>query len=92
MVQIEIFRISWLRRELSPTRYAQVARAQLTGNYVQYSERLLRATCCVPRGTEGQLGYWVWQSWNRIYFSFTLMYEAFTHDGGEETGVPEKKT
>ena len=25
---------------------------------------------CLPRGTKGQLSYWIWQSWNRIYFNF----------------------
>ena len=31
--------------------------AQLCANYVQHKERLSRATCCVPRGTKGQLSY-----------------------------------
>ena len=51
---------------------AQVARR----NRVQITcdiGRSSRATCCVPRGMKGQLSYWVWQSWNRIYFSFILL-------------------
>ena len=26
--------------------------------------------CCMPHSTKGQLSYWVWQSWNHIYFQF----------------------
>ena len=45
-------------------------------------------SCYVPRGTKGQLSYQISQSWNRIYFSFILLAEPLTDDGGVETGVP----
>ena len=35
----------------------------------------------VPRGTKGQLNYKVWQSLNRIYFSFILLAEPLTDEG-----------
>ena len=37
--------------------YAQVARVQSCANHVQHIERLSRATCRAPRGTNGQLSY-----------------------------------
>ena len=46
--------------------------------------------CYVPRGTKGQLNYWVWQSWNPIYLSFILLAEPLTDKGREETGVPRE--
>ena len=43
----------------------------------------------MPRGTKGQLSCWMWQSLKYgIYFSFTLLAEPVTDEGGEETGVP----
>ena len=42
----------------------------------------------VPRGMKGQLSYYVWQSLNYIYFSFILLAEPLTNEGGVETGVP----
>ena len=35
--------------------FAQVAKAQLSENYVQHIECLSHAMCCVPLGTKGQL-------------------------------------
>ena len=52
----EIFTVSSLRRELSPTR-SLVARAQWCANHVQHNERFSRAACRVPRDTKGQLCY-----------------------------------
>ena len=43
----KLFRISSLRRELSPFP------AQSCANHVQHLERLSRAICRVPRGTKG---------------------------------------
>ena len=68
--------------------YSLVAQAQSCANHVQHIERLSWATCRVPRGTKGQLRYWVWRSWNRICFSFILLAEPLADEGGEETGVP----
>ena len=45
-------------------------------------------SCYVPRGMEGQLSCYIWQSWNCIYLSFVLLAEPLTDEGGEETGVP----
>ena len=39
--------------------YALVALAQLCVNPMQHTERLSPATCRVPRGTKGQLSYYV---------------------------------
>ena len=50
--------------------YAEVAQVQ--------SHRALimcNMSCYLPRATKGQLSYYVWQSWNRIYFSFILLAE-----------------
>ena len=68
--------------------YAQVARAQSFANRVQHIERLSRATCSVPLGTKGQLSDEVWQSRNRIYFSFVLLSETinrWTRKGNRST-------
>ena len=54
-------------------------------------EHLSRATCRVPHGMKGQLSYWVMQSWNFIYFSFILLAETITDEGGVETSVPGEK-
>ena len=35
-----------------------------------------------------KLSYSVWQCWNPIYFSFILLAEIITYEGGEETGEP----
>ena len=40
------------------------------------THRALIITCCVPLGTKGQLSYYVWQSRNRIDFSFILLAET----------------
>ena len=56
--------------------YAQVAQVQSCANHVENIERLSCATCCVPLGRKVQLSYSVWQSWNRIYFSFILVAET----------------
>ena len=62
--------------------YAEVAWAQSCANHVQHIERLSRATCSVPRGTKGQLSYWVSQGWNGIYFSFLFYWlKPWTDEG-----------
>ena len=71
--------------------YAQVARAQLCANHVQHIQRSSRATRYVPRDTMGQLSYSVWQSWNRICFSFILLAEPLTDERGQETGSTRRK-
>ena len=53
---------------------AQVARAQSCANPAQHIERLSRAIYHVPRGTNGQLNYEVWQSWNRFFFFFFFFF------------------
>ena len=37
--------------------------------------------CYMPRGTEEQLSYLVWQSLIRIYFSLILLAEPLTDEG-----------
>ena len=74
------FTISSLRREPSPTctlKWPRRNRVQITCNMSWY----------VPRGTKGQLSYYVWQSLNRIYLSFILLAELSADEGGEETRV-----
>ena len=56
--------------------HAQEARVQSCANLMQHIEHLSCATCLVPHGREGQLSYYVWQSLNRIYFSFVLLAET----------------
>ena len=79
--QFEIFRSLLTAPPTVSNMYALVAWAQLCVNHVQHIERLSRATCRVPRGTKGQLSYYVWQSLNRIYFSFILLAEPWTDEG-----------
>ena len=45
-------------------------------------------SCYVPRGTKEQLGCYVWQSLNNIYFGFILLAESLTDVEWEKTGVP----
>ena len=81
----------WAPRTVSNT-YDQAARAQSSANYVQHIERLSRATRRVPRGTKGQLSYWLWRSWSAFtlvvvwgfFFFFFLLAETINrcqHDG-----------
>ena len=35
----------------------------------------------VPRGTQRQLSYYVWQSLNRVYLSFILLAEPLPDEG-----------
>ena len=42
---------------LTAPRNTLVIRDQSSANHVQHIERLSRATCLVPLGTKGQLGY-----------------------------------
>ena len=70
------FTISSQRRELSPTRTLKWPwrnSVQTTCN--TSSADHVQVSCYVPLGTKGQLSYWVWQSWNRIYLSFILLTE-----------------
>ena len=71
-----IFTISSQRSELSPTHTLK----WLGRNHVQImcstsNAYHVQVSCYVPLGTKGQLGYLVWQSWNRIYLSFILLAE-----------------
>ena len=61
-------------------------------NHVQHIGRSSRATCRVPRGTKGQLSYYVWQSWNRIYLSFILLAETINWQRREGNRSIRKKT
>ena len=45
-------------------------------------------SCYVPRDTNRQLSYQMWQSLNRIFLSFILLAEPFSYEGGEETSEP----
>ena len=70
------FTISSQRRELSPTRtlkWPGRSRVQITCD--TSSAYQVQVSCYVPLGTKGQLSYWVWQRWNRIYLSFILLAE-----------------
>ena len=58
--------------------YTQVARVQLCEYHVQHIRRLSCATCSLPHGTKGQLSYWIWQGWNRMYFSFISLAETIS--------------
>ena len=70
------FTISSQRRELSPTRmlkWPRRNRVQITCNTLNTYQ--VQVSCYVPLGTNGQLSYQVWQSWNRIYLSSILLAE-----------------
>ena len=63
----EFFTLSTLRHELSPSCTLKWP----VHNHVQITCYLSTATWC-----EGTISYQVWQSWNRIYFSFILLAET----------------
>ena len=60
----------------------QQVRSSGPGTIVCKSRAIHRAlitcnmSCYVPLGTKGQLSYYVWHSWNRIYLSFILLAES----------------
>ena len=75
--------------------YTQVAQAQSCANHVQHIERLLRATCHVTchvvRRISSAIKFvcvCVCVCVCDIYFSFILLAEQLTNEGGEESGVP----
>ena len=76
---IEIFAMASLCCKLSlvSNTNAQVARVQSCAHHVQ----------CVPPGMTGQLSYYALHSLHHILFSFILLAELLTKDGGEETRV-----